>query len=356
MTGYELSEKMRKTRRRYPLTATEQALYYELVAICNEDQWPDVFSCSNDELCNAVHVSENTLNIARLSLIQAGLIFYKSGKSKRRYGNYSFSKELTTSKFEVNTSTNPSTNQGVNPGGNRGVNDADYIKTETKENSLLETFFSLEKSEEIIREFISAHRPPFIDPYLALWNLFAKKHKFTEATITKTRTRLFGERIKELQFNFLKVLDMAASSKFLLKSAWLSFDWIVKDDTNYVRVLEGGLSDSNKEDTEPEATGGFIKTGLDKTQREINFCYETFRGNKDLITITSLDIGMYNRLERDHLLSIIPAQRKDLRSKAIECNERAAEDQQLLHKIIKLLGILEYFQTQVDLKIELIYK
>ena len=35
MDGYSLTEKMRKARRRNRLTATEQALFYELVAVCN---------------------------------------------------------------------------------------------------------------------------------------------------------------------------------------------------------------------------------------------------------------------------------------------------------------------------------
>ena len=41
--GYTLTEKMRKARRRFRFTATEQALFYELVAICNGEDWRDVF-------------------------------------------------------------------------------------------------------------------------------------------------------------------------------------------------------------------------------------------------------------------------------------------------------------------------
>jgi hypothetical protein len=126
--GYTLTIRMRKTRRRYPLTATEQALYNELVAICNEDEWEDIFSCSNDELCAALRISENTLDKARLTLIQAGLLFYKSGKSKRQFGQYSFIIKLTTAKIEVDTGTN----KGTNAETNRGTNAADYIKTESK--------------------------------------------------------------------------------------------------------------------------------------------------------------------------------------------------------------------------------
>lgn len=83
MDGYSLTEKMRKARRRNRLTATEQALFYELVAVCNSEGWEDVFSCSNIELCFSLNIDEKTLIRARLSLINAGLVYYKSGKGKR---------------------------------------------------------------------------------------------------------------------------------------------------------------------------------------------------------------------------------------------------------------------------------
>jgi len=90
LDGYTLTEKLRKARRRHHLSAPTQALYYELVAICNEEDWVDEFKCSNDELCSALKVSENSLIDYRQHLIQAGLILYKSGKSKKQIGTYSF--------------------------------------------------------------------------------------------------------------------------------------------------------------------------------------------------------------------------------------------------------------------------
>ena len=46
MDGYTLAAQLRRTRRRYRLSAASQALYYELVAIANEEGWPDTFKCS----------------------------------------------------------------------------------------------------------------------------------------------------------------------------------------------------------------------------------------------------------------------------------------------------------------------
>ena len=96
LDGYTLINKMRRTRRRYPLTATEQALYHELILVSNDDEWKDTFFCCNTELCNALSITEKTLTVARQSLINAGLIFYKCGKSKRQISEYSFVKNIVT--------------------------------------------------------------------------------------------------------------------------------------------------------------------------------------------------------------------------------------------------------------------
>ncbi|CAB4126418.1 Replication protein C, partial [uncultured Caudovirales phage] len=127
MTGYELVKKLIRTRKKCVLTATEQALYHELVNICNEDEWTDIFTASNDELSNALNITEKTLIGARVSLIQAGLIYYRSGKSKRKYGEYSFTVNITV-KVTANPTANPTANKGANP----TANASDYNKTKTE--------------------------------------------------------------------------------------------------------------------------------------------------------------------------------------------------------------------------------
>ena len=164
MNGYDLTSRMRRLRRRCPLTASEQALYYELVAICNEEGWEEVFPCSNEELCLALSITENTLHSARQTLVEQGLIYYQSGRSKRKVGRYSFIQAFTTTSIEAdvegeditNSAVNPttetptnavthegvnaitnvgvniSTNERVDGGGNAATNAADYIKTKIK--------------------------------------------------------------------------------------------------------------------------------------------------------------------------------------------------------------------------------
>lgn len=136
MDGYSLTEKMRKARRSFRFTATEQALFYELVAICNGEDWRDVFDCSNVELCCALNINEKTLVKARETLINAGLIYYKSGKSKRVISSYSFGKPFKTAiKTTVKNTVDKGANQTANKGGDKGTNGTDYIKLKTKPNS-----------------------------------------------------------------------------------------------------------------------------------------------------------------------------------------------------------------------------
>lgn len=92
MNGYSLTEKLRKTRRWVKLTVAEQALFYELVAICNEKQWPQEFQCSNTQLCTALNLSQGALRKSREALIVAKLIHFQSGKGAWKPCCYSFVK------------------------------------------------------------------------------------------------------------------------------------------------------------------------------------------------------------------------------------------------------------------------
>lgn len=134
MDGYTLRAQLVKARRRFRLNATEQALYQELVDVCNCYEWNDVFDCSNMELCSALLINEKTLIKARNSLINAGLIFYKSGKSKRSVSSYSFTKEFKTT---VKNTVDSTANSTVDDTANQAANSTDLykLKTETKTKS-----------------------------------------------------------------------------------------------------------------------------------------------------------------------------------------------------------------------------
>lgn len=137
MDGYTLTEKMRAARRRFRLTATEQALFYELVAICNSEGWEIVFRCSNLELCLSLGgVDVKTLIRARTSLINARLIYYKSGKSKKDVGTYSFDENLISGNippnYPMDTPPNTPVNVPPNPPPNPPMKTPNLYKTKTE--------------------------------------------------------------------------------------------------------------------------------------------------------------------------------------------------------------------------------
>ena len=136
MDGYTLMAKMRKARMHFRLNPTEQALFTELVEVCNREGWKDVFYCSNEQLRLVLFVSENTIIKARNMLINSGLIFYRSGKSKRSVGVYSFVRDFkTTSKNEVDAEVDGCTNAEVDA--EVDGSDSYKTKTETKNNNPL---------------------------------------------------------------------------------------------------------------------------------------------------------------------------------------------------------------------------
>ena len=146
--GYTLTEKMRKARRRFRFTATEQALFYELVAICNGEDWRDVFDCSNIELCFALNVNEKTLIKARESLINAG--FVKEFKTT----------VTTTVNFAANQTANKGANQTANDTVDKTANDTgdstDYNKLKQKPNRNILSKVSHGDFDFISDEFLEA--------------------------------------------------------------------------------------------------------------------------------------------------------------------------------------------------------
>lgn len=109
INGYFFRGLLKKTRRRFSLIAGEQALYQELIDVCNEEGWKTTFQVSNGELSSALNCSEKTLGEWRKNLVAAGLIKFSSGQSKRSFGIYTMVVELV-----VNITTNHTTKEKAN--------------------------------------------------------------------------------------------------------------------------------------------------------------------------------------------------------------------------------------------------
>ena len=90
MNSYQLISKLRKIRNDTYLTAIDQALYYELISICNEKGWKEVFEARSSVLCTSLNIWDKTLRKSRKILADAGLISFESCRDKRIGCYYSF--------------------------------------------------------------------------------------------------------------------------------------------------------------------------------------------------------------------------------------------------------------------------
>ncbi len=196
MDGYTLTEKMRQARRRFRLTATEQALFYELVAVCNGEGWQEVFDCSNIELCFVLNINEKTLGKARETLINSGLIYYKSGKSRRKVSSYSFVKRLeknkTTVTSTVNFTVDKGTNETTNKGTNETTNSTDYLKLKTK------TLRKIYKGRLLSKK--RKYEKNLNGEFDVLWNLYDKKIGDKGKLIKKWEKLPESERLAILEY------------------------------------------------------------------------------------------------------------------------------------------------------------
>lgn len=96
MNSYQLVSRLKKIRVATYLSTADQALYHELIYICNEQKWQDVFNKKNSELCFALNMSEKTLIKSRRKLCDAGLIRFRSSKDKRIGCYYSLSAVISS--------------------------------------------------------------------------------------------------------------------------------------------------------------------------------------------------------------------------------------------------------------------
>lgn len=97
---------------------------------------------------------------------------------------------------------------------------------------------------EQIKNFIVTNHPGFINPYVDLWNVFARRLKLAEvASISESRKNKFSTRIREEPFDFIAILSAIKKSTHLKGEndrGWkVTFDWIIENDKNYLKIIEG---------------------------------------------------------------------------------------------------------------------
>lgn len=174
MNSYQLISKLRKVRDDTYLTTAAQALYHELVAICNEMKWKDVFKKKNSDLCSILNMSEKTLIKSRGDLSDAGLLYFQSTKDKRIGCYYSFTTVISSVYFP-DESTDDSTDETQIP----PIID---IKTINKEESLAHTHESPPPDKKKSRKEKGDETPlvyPFTSiAFMSAWEALRKTPKW----------------------------------------------------------------------------------------------------------------------------------------------------------------------------------
>lgn len=85
-----------------------------------------------------------------------------------------------------------------------------------------------------------------IESIISSWNNFAEtNNKSKWQKTTPARSKKLKTRINDKDFDIVKILEQASKSKFLKSSSFFTLDWIIENDTNYQKVLEGKYTDSN---------------------------------------------------------------------------------------------------------------
>lgn len=197
MNSYQLISKLRKVRGDTYLTAIDQALYYELISICNEKGWKEVFDARSAVLCTSLNIWDKTLRKSRKTLADAGLIFFESCRDKRIGCYYSFlpvlSNDMKSSVISSVNGTDENTEENT-----------DDIPAEKCQSSVNDTVIS-----SVLRTD-DMQIPPIIDiKTINIESNLAHTHESTPPTKPKKSKKKEGDE-KPLVYPFTSIAFMSA--------------------------------------------------------------------------------------------------------------------------------------------------
>ncbi len=226
MNSYQLISKLRKVRDDTYLTAIDQALYHELISICNEKGWKEVFEARSSILCTSLNIWDKTLRKSRKILADAGLISFESCRDKRVGCYYSFltilSNDMKTSVIssvngtDENTEENSDDSQGKES--QSSVNDAvisSVLRTDenTDDKNTTPVISSVNGTDEM-------KIPPIIDiKTINKEESLAHTHESTPPKKPKSSKKKEGDE-KPLIFPFTSIAFMSAWETLRQSPKW----------------------------------------------------------------------------------------------------------------------------------------
>lgn len=126
----------------------------------------------------------------------------------------------------------------------------------------------VEKTKAGIYSFLKT-KPLIIEPYVDFWNLFAAQHGLAKVEkVSDSRKRKFKVRVREQAFSFPEILRKAGLSEFLRTGKWFGFDWLIENDSNYLKVLEGNYD--GKKAAEPVAKDNNLSNAVKQIESGTN--------------------------------------------------------------------------------------
>ncbi|MFT0358065.1 hypothetical protein ACMSEA_20880 [Bacteroides thetaiotaomicron] len=226
MNSYQLISKLRKVRDDTYLTTAAQALYHELVAICNDMKWKDVFFVRSNILCGNLDMSDNTLRKSRECLSNAGLIHFRSSKDKRIGCYYSFMKSISDDLLSSATSSATSSANIEDESANDSEKE---IVNSSEESSAISSATSSAKNEDDknTSSAISSARnedetqfPPIIDNInIKQEESLAHTHESTPPEKPKRSRKKEGD-AKPLVYPFDSIAFMSAWTELVKTPKW----------------------------------------------------------------------------------------------------------------------------------------
>ena len=222
MNSYQLISKLRKVRDDTYLTTAAQALYHELVAICNDMKWKDVFFVRSNILCGNLYMSDNTLRKSRECLSNAGLIHFRSSKDKRIGCYYSFMKSISDDLLSSATSSANIEDESANDSEKEIVNSSEESSAISSATSSAKNEDDKNTSSAISSANIEDETqfPPIIDNInIKQEESLAHTHESTPPEKPKRSRKKEGD-AKPLVYPFTSIAFMSAWTELVKTPKW----------------------------------------------------------------------------------------------------------------------------------------
>jgi hypothetical protein len=241
MTYIDLINRFWKIDLNYSFSHPEVHLYFKLLEIANRSGWRNKLSVPNSRLCGMVGLTQASLIKARQRLIDTDVIVYEKGTTRKAgkyiinpdyFNNYSNNDSNKTDCFNKNS--NSDSNSDSNLDSNSDSNQSNLYKKRK------------DKDKEKSKDKEATEKIPFQKIKELFNEICVSQSKVTK--ITPQRKKHIKARWENLGSidEWKKLFERIEASSFLRDSRdkpWMDFDWVIKNEMNLTKILEGKYDD-----------------------------------------------------------------------------------------------------------------